>query len=128
MRIMLTALLVLAVCPAIAQNKEKASTTDISPRTALAFKVSDAAVQKLLPAGFQVNSPTAGPAKGANLNVVLIDYLMMQDMDGKPLPPHTTVALNVPSKSAAGEAVGLVIGGFIPKAGVPRTLFRIRGR
>ena len=85
MRIMLTALLVLAVCPAIAQNKEKAS-TDISPRTALAFKVSDAAVQKLLPAGFQVNSPTAGPAKGANLNVVLIDYLMMQDMDGKPLP------------------------------------------
>ena len=119
MRIMLTALLVLAACPAIAQNKQKASTTDVSPRTVLAFKVSDAAVQKLLPAGFQVNSPTAGPSKGVNINVALIDYLMMQDMEGKPLPPYTTIALNVPSKNPAGEAVGVVVGGFAPKAGAP---------
>jgi hypothetical protein len=123
MRTMLTAFLVLATCPAIAQIKEKASTTDLSPRTALAFHVSDAAVQRLLPAGFQVNSPTAGPSKGANINVVLIDYLMVQDMEGKPLPPRTTVALNVPSKNTAGEAVGLVVGGFIPKAGVPGPYF-----
>src|SRR6516162_2799518 len=101
MRIMLTALLVFAACPAIVQNKEKASTTDLSPRTALAFKVSDAAVRKLLPASFQVNSPTAGPSKGANINLVLIDYLMVQDMEGKPLPPYTTIALNVPSKNTA---------------------------
>jgi hypothetical protein len=52
MRIVLTALLVFAACPAIAQIKEKASTTDVSPRTVLGFKVSDAAVQRLLPAGF----------------------------------------------------------------------------
>ena len=57
--------------------------------------------QKLLPAGFEVNSPSAGPAKGANLNVVLIDYLMVQDPEGKTLPPRTTVALNVPSKRTA---------------------------
>jgi hypothetical protein len=123
MRIMLTTLLMLAACPAIAQNKEKASTIDVSPRTALAFKVPDAAVQRLLPAGFQVNSPTAGPSKGANINVVLIDYLMMQDMEGKPLPPYATAALNVPSKNPAGETVGLVIGGFIPKAGAPGPYF-----
>jgi len=123
MRAILTVLLALATCPAIAQNKEKASSTDLSPRTVLAFKVSDAAVQKLLPVGFQVNSPSAGPAKGTNLNVVLIDYLMAQDMEGKPLPSRTTVALVVPSKNTAGETVGLVVGGFIPKAGVPGPYF-----
>jgi hypothetical protein len=123
MRIMLTALLVLAACPAIAQDKEKASTIDLSPRTTLAFKVSDAAVQKLLPAGFRVNSPTAGPSKGANINVVLINYVMVQDMQGKPLPLRTTAALNVPSKNAAGEAVGLVVGGFIAKGGAPGPYF-----
>ena len=123
MRIMLAALLVFSACPAIAQNKEKDSTTDLSPRTALAFKVSDAAVRKLLPAGFQVNSPTAGPSKGANINLVLIDYLMAQDMQGKPLPLRTTAALIVPSKNKAGEAVGLVVGGLIAKGGAPGPYF-----
>jgi hypothetical protein len=80
-RILLTALLAFAACPAIAQIKEKASTTDVGPRIVLGFKVSDAAVQRLLPAGFQVNSPTTGPAKGVNINVALIDCLMMLDME-----------------------------------------------
>jgi hypothetical protein len=44
---------------------------------------------------------------------------MMQDMEGKPLPPYTTIALNVPAKNSAGEAVGVVVGGFIAKAGAP---------
>jgi hypothetical protein len=119
MRIVLTALLMFAACPAIAQDKEKASTTDVSPRTVLGFKVSDAAVQRLLPAGFQVNSPTAGPAKGVNVNVALIDYLMMQDMEGKSVPSYPTVVLNVPAKNSAGEAVAIVFAGFIAKAGAP---------
>jgi hypothetical protein len=59
--------------PAIAQDKEKLSATDISVRTALTFKVPDAVVQKLLPEGWYVNSPTAGPSKGSNLNITLID-------------------------------------------------------
>ena len=123
MRTILTALLVLATCPAFAQDKEKLSANDISVRTALAFNVAEAAVQKLLPAGFAINSPVAGPAKGSNLNVVLIDYLMVQDPEGKPLPPRTTVALTVPGKNASGEAVAVVVGGFIPQAGVPGPYF-----
>jgi hypothetical protein len=119
MRVLLTALLVFAACPAIAQIKEKPSTTDVSPRTVLGFKVSDAAIQRLLPAGFQVNSPIAGPAKGVNLNVALIDYLMMQDMEGKSVPSYPTVVLNVPAKNSAGEAVAVVFAGFIAKAGAP---------
>jgi hypothetical protein len=59
-------------------------------------------------------------AKGANLAITLIDFLMVQDPDGKPLPPRTTVAMNIPSKKiATGEAVGMVIGGFILEAGAP---------
>src|SRR5437763_81820 len=123
MRTVLIALLVLAVCPAFAQDKEKLSANDISVRTVLAFKVADAAVQKLLPAGFAVNSPTAGPAKGTNLNVVLIDYLMVQDPEGKTLPPRTTLALTVPGKNASGQAVGVVVGGFIPQPAVPGPYF-----
>jgi hypothetical protein len=123
MRIVLTALLVFAACPAIAQIKEKASTKDVSPRTVLGFKVSDAAVQKLLPAGFQVNSPTTGPAKGVNINVALIDYLMMQDMEGKPVPSYPTVVLNVPAKNSTGEAVAVVFAGFVAKAGAPGPYF-----
>jgi len=79
MRNLFVALLMLAASPAVAQDKEKLSATDLTVRTALTFKVADSAVQKLLPAGFELNSPTAGPSKGSNLNLTLIDYLMVQD-------------------------------------------------
>jgi len=74
----------------------------------------------LLPAGFEPNAPTAGPNKGANVGITLIDYLMVQDPEGKPLPPRATIAMNIPSKkTASGEAVGVVFGGFIDQAAVP---------
>jgi len=122
MRRMLIALLVLAAAPAIAE--EKLSAVDLSVRTAMTFKVNEGALQKLLPVGFEMNSPAAGPAKGANLAITLIDYLMVQDPEGKSLPPRSTVAMNIPSKkTATGEAVGMVIGGFILEAGVPGPYF-----
>jgi hypothetical protein len=122
MRKMLVALLLLTATPALAE--EKLSAVDLSVRTAMTFKVNDAALQKLLPAGFAMNPPAAGPTKGANLAITLIDYLMVQDPEGKPLPPRTTVAINIPSKkTATGEAVGLVIGGFILEAGAPGAYF-----
>ena len=109
MRNMLAALLVLAASPAIAQDKEKLSSTDFTVRTILAFKVPDAALQKLLPAAFEVNSPTAGPAKGSNVSIALIDYQMAQDPEGKLLP--------------AGEAVSVVLTGFVAQAAVPGPYF-----
>ena len=120
MRHLLVAALVLAVSPALAEDKEKLSATDLSVRLALTFKAPDATVQKLLPAGFELNSPAAGPNKGANFGITLIDYLMVQDPEGKPLPPRTTIAMNIPSKrTASGEAVGVVFGGLIGQAAVP---------
>ncbi len=76
MRHLLVVALVLAVSPAVAQDKEKLSANDVSVRTALAFKAPDAAVQKLLPAGFELNAPTAGPNTGSNFGITLIDYLL----------------------------------------------------
>lgn len=124
MRTMLIAALILAASPALAQDKEKLSAVDLTVRTALTFKVADSAVRKLLPAGFELNSPTAGPSKGSNLNVTLIDYLMVQDPEGKPMPPRSTIAMSVPAKrTASGESVAVVFGGFIPQAGVPGPYF-----
>jgi hypothetical protein len=120
MRHLLVVALVLAVSPAVAQDKEKLSANDVSVRTALAFKAPDAAVQKLLPAGFELNAPTAGPNTGSNFGITLIDYLLVQDPEGKPLPPRTTFAMNIPAKkTATGEAVGVVFNGLIDQAAVP---------
>ena len=69
MRGMLVAFLVLAATPAIAE--EKLSAVDLSARTVMTFKVDDGVLQKLLPAGFEMNPPAAGPTKGANLAVTL---------------------------------------------------------
>ena len=124
MRNMLAALLVLAASPAIAQDKEKLSSTDFTVRTIFAFKVPDAALQKLLPAGFEVNSPTAGPAKGSNVSIALIDYQMAQDPEGKPLPARPVIAVNMPAKiSTSSESVGVVLTGFVAQAAVPGPYF-----
>jgi hypothetical protein len=124
MRNMFIALLLLAASPAFAQDKEKLSAVDLSVRVGLTFKVADAVVQKFLPAGFELNSPTAGPTKGYNFGMTFIDYLMAQDPEGKALPPRPTVVMNMPAKkTATGEAVGIVFGGFIAQAGVPGPYF-----
>ncbi|PWT84857.1 MAG: hypothetical protein C5B56_14905 [Proteobacteria bacterium] len=124
MRTALAVLLMLAASPAIAQDKEKLSAIDVSFRTILAFKVPDAVVQKLLPAGFVSNPPTSGPATGSNLGMTVIDYLMAQDPEGKLLPARTTVAINMPvKKTATGETGGVVIGGFIAPDAAPGAYF-----
>jgi hypothetical protein len=66
MRNVLTALLVLAASPAFAQGKEKLFATDLSVRTILAFQLPETLVQKLLPVGFEVNSPTTTAPAGSN--------------------------------------------------------------
>ena len=120
MRKLLLALLTLAATPAVAEDNFKLISTDINVRTGLTFKVADTAVQKMLPAGWELNSPTAGPAKGFNLGITLIDYVLVQDPDGKPLPARNIVVLNIPAKKAGtSEAVTMVFAGFIAQDGVP---------
>src|SRR6266566_1551735 len=82
MRNMLAALLVLAASPAIAQDKEKLSSTDFTVRSILAFKVPDAALQKLLPAGFAVNMPAKISASGEAVSVVLAGFVAQAAVPG----------------------------------------------
>ena len=70
--------------PVFAQSNEKYTGSNVDVRTILSFKASDAAVQKMLPEGWEVNSPAAGPSKGANLGLSLIDQVTVQDAEGKP--------------------------------------------
>jgi hypothetical protein len=120
MRKLLVAVLMFAASPALAEDNLKPSAVDASVRTLLAFKVPDAIVQKYLPPGFESNPIAAGPAKGSNLGITLIDYIMVQDPEGKSMPPRNAVVINMPAKkTATGEAVAIVFNGFTSAAGVP---------
>ena len=67
MRYLFVTAMVFAVAPAVAQDREKLSSTEYAVTTQLTFKAPDAAVQKLLPAGFELNAPAAGPNKVSGL-------------------------------------------------------------
>lgn len=120
MRRLFIALLVLAAGPAIAQDKEKLSSNDVETRTVLAYKVSDAAVQKVLAPGWEINAPIAGPSKGFNLAVVLVNQTMTQDPDGQALPARTYIVFAAPVKKTGTDmAATMVFGGFMSHEGAP---------
>jgi len=85
MRTIMLVLLWALAAPVQAGEKLSGSHADV--RTTLAFKVSDAAVQKLVPAGWALNPPPAGPSKGFNVAVVLVDSFSAFDAEGKPTAP-----------------------------------------
>src|SRR5215207_6333096 len=80
-------------------------------RTVLSFRVTDATAQTLLPQGWAATPPGQGAAKGANLNLVLIDRYLATDPEGKPLEPavNRLAALVVPGKNEATGAAGNVV-------------------
>ena len=82
-------------------------------RTALAFNFPDANVQKILPQGWLASPFSAGPSKGANLVVTFIDWLVVQDPDGKPAKIYRSIGLAVPAKkSSTDPTVSMVVGGL----------------
>jgi hypothetical protein len=110
--------LLLAAGPALAEEKLVGAEVDL--RTVLSFKATDAAVQKMLPEGWDANSPTAGPSKGFNLNVVLVDRQLAADAEGKPIVSYRGAALVIPAKKKASGAAGaMVVGGLFEPAGAP---------
>ena len=120
MRHQFVAAMVFAVAPAVAQDREKLSSTEYAVITQLTFKAPDAAVQKLLPAGFELDAREAGPSKGYNFAIILLDHLMSQNPEGKPSPPHTTIPMTIPAKkTATGESVLVVFNGLVDQADVP---------
>ena len=107
MRTMLSLTFALLALPALAQ--EKFSGSNVDTRIGMAFKVSDAALQKLLPPGWEVSPPTSGPSQGANLNVTLVNMQTAYDGEGKPATPYRGVAFGVPMKRKDGGAAGSMI-------------------
>jgi hypothetical protein len=120
MRSLFVALLLLAASPASAQDSEKLAAVDNSVRTVITFKAPAAAVQKLLPAGWEIQEPIAGPDKGSNLALYLIDFQLGQDPGGKLLTGRPTLALVIPAKKTGSDLGASVIpGGYTAQAGVP---------
>ncbi len=112
MRIFALIVLWALVVPAYAGEKLSGSNVDV--RTLMAFKVADAAVQKLVPSGWEISSPAAGLAKGFNVVVVLIDSISTLDADGKPAAPFRGGVLVIPAKKKGTDAtVSMVVFGIV---------------
>jgi len=75
------------------------------------FRVNDAALATLLPAGWETAIAPQGPAKDANLRMIFIDRMAIVGRDGKPAarPTARLVYLAIPVKNAASGATGQMI-------------------
>jgi hypothetical protein len=107
MRALLSMAILLLAGPTFAQEKLSGSNVDV--RIGFAFKVSDAAVRKLLPEGWEVNPPSSGPSQSANLTVSVVDQSINFDAEGKPSSPYRGVALSIPAKKKGSDAAGSMI-------------------
>ena len=113
--------------PAFAQSNEKYTGSNVDVRTILSFKASDAAVQKMLPEGWEVNSPAAGPSKGANLGLTLIDQVTVQDAEGKPATTFRGAVFTIPAKKKGTDTAGtMVFTGLMSAGGRAGRLWRLR--
>jgi hypothetical protein len=82
-------------------------------RTLLRFKVPDATAQKFLPEGWQASPDAAGASKDANLNVVFVDLLTVQNPDGTPGETYRVAGVVIPAKKKGTDAtVPMVVTGF----------------
>jgi hypothetical protein len=117
-RAFLLSLLWLLAGPALAQDKLVGTNMDV--RTILNFKVADAAIQKLLPPGWEVNPATSGPSAGANVRVTFVDQMAAHDATGKPTQPVRNLIFGIPVRKPGSETGGLMIfAGLSPAAGGP---------
>jgi len=101
-----------AVANAVSAGEKPVNTVG-AQRTHLSFKVSNAAVQKLLPEGWEASPNDTGPSKDANLTVVFVDLLTVQNPDGSPGETFRVAGLAIPAKKKGTDAtIPMVVGGF----------------
>lgn len=89
--------------------QEKLSSTHLDLRTTVAIKAPDAAVQKMLPHGWELNPPMSGSAKGANLFIVLVEQVMVVDEAGKPKEKARGGTFVIPARKVGGDAAGSMV-------------------
>ncbi len=80
-------------------------------RMQLDFVVPDAALKKFLPAGWEPNVATQGPAKDCNLRMIFIDRVDITKPDGAPAAPGSNqlVYLAIPIKQTASNTQGQML-------------------
>jgi hypothetical protein len=78
-------------------------------RMQLDFVVPDVALRKFLPAGWEPNIATQGPAKDCNVRLIFIDRIDVTGVDGAPVGSSRLAYLAVPVKQSGGTAVGQMI-------------------
>ena len=85
------------------------------------FRVNDAALAKLLPAGWETVIATEGPAKDCNLRMIFIDRMAIMADGGKTAPTHASrmVYLAIPVRETANpkNAGQIIIHGITDSAG-----------
>ncbi len=84
-------------------------------RFQLDLHVNDAALAKMLPAGWEPSVAATGPAKDCNVRLIFIDQINITGPDGKVLGKGSNrlAYLAVPVKQAGGTATGqMIIGGI----------------
>ncbi len=78
----LRALGLAAIFFSIDARAQTAVEESIETRFQLDFQASDAALKKFLPAGWDLQVATSGPAKDCNLRVIFIDRVSINGADG----------------------------------------------
>src|SRR5215471_270321 len=86
-------------------------------RFQLDFHVNDAALAKLLPAGWEAVIANQGPAKDANLRVIFIDRVDVTNPNNTPKTADQLVYVAIPVKQTGTTNAGqMVIGGLVSSA------------
>src|SRR5438270_4557267 len=87
-------------------------------RMQLDFVVPDAALRKFLPAGWEPNVATQGPAKDCNVRLIFIDRVDITNAEGNPTGSSRLVYLAVPVKQVRGGsgAGQMIIAGLTTEA------------
>lgn len=97
-------------------------------RTYLYLKIAEPLAQSALPAGWRPTPVPQGPAKVADLILVLIDRLLATDAAGKPLDPaaNRLLVVVVPGRDETGQNSGpVVIGGISDAAAGASGAYRV---
>ena len=83
-------------------------------RMQLDFQVKDAALQKMLPAGWEPQVATQGPAKDCNIRLIFIDRVDVTGADNAPKTSSQLVYLAVPVKQTGTSNGGqMIIAGLV---------------
>lgn len=88
--------------------------SSLEARFQLDLAVPQAALTRMVPAGWTTNVATQGAAKDANLRVIFIERMTINDVDGRPVGDGSNLLayLTVPVTDPGGQNAQLVIGGL----------------